>query len=142
MASAPFDPYRDWLGIEPHELPADHYRLLGLARFEADPARITSAADERMALVRSFQTGPRGASTQKLLNELATARVCLQNAQSKAAYDAALANRLSAYEAQRRMMAMQATLDAPQSGADRPVESQWLGRRGARQRSAPAAWQG
>src|SRR6266481_1767698 len=112
---ASFDPYREWLAIEPREQPADHYRLLGLARFESDVGRIAAAADERMALVRSFQTGPRGASTPRLLNEMAAARVCLLNVQSKAAYDAALATRLSTFETQRRMMAMQASADAPQS---------------------------
>jgi hypothetical protein len=88
-----FDPYRDWLGIAPHELPADHYRLLGLKRFEADAGRIAAAADERMALVRSFQVGPRRAFTQKLLNELSAARVCLLSAATKATYDASLHDR-------------------------------------------------
>lgn len=82
-----FDPYQQWLGIAPHERPIDHYRLLGLARFEMNVAAIGAAADERMTLVRSFQTGPRGAFTQRLLNELATARVCLLNPQTKATYD-------------------------------------------------------
>ncbi len=90
---SPFDPYRDWLGIEPHEIVGgrvDHYRLLGLARFEQDAATIARAADERMALVRSFQVGPRKASTQKLLNELSAARICLLSPAAKTAYDADL----------------------------------------------------
>jgi hypothetical protein len=91
-----FDPYREWLGIEPHEQPADHYRLLGLARFEADGAKIAAVADERMARVRSFQVGPRGRFTQRLLNELSTAKVCLLTPVTKAAYDAALSRALSA----------------------------------------------
>ena len=60
LATSEFDPYQQWLGIAPHERPADHYRLLGLPRFETDVERIARAADERMALVRSYQTGPRG----------------------------------------------------------------------------------
>jgi hypothetical protein len=44
-----------------------------------------------MALVRSFQTGPRGVYTQRLLNELAAARITLLSPANKAAYDAALA---------------------------------------------------
>ena len=82
-----FDPYLQWLGIGLAERPIDHYRLLGIARFEVQPNTIASAADQRMMYVRSFQTGPRGAHTQKLLNELATARVCLLNPQTKATYD-------------------------------------------------------
>jgi hypothetical protein len=91
-----FDPYHEWLDIEPHEQPADHYRLLGLARFEADFAKIAARADERMARVRSFQVGPRGRFTQKLLNELSTAKMCLLSPTAKAAYDADLARAMSA----------------------------------------------
>ena len=86
----PFDPYLQWLGIEPHEMPVDHYRLLGVKRFESDPAAIAAAADQRMAFVRTYQTGPRAAYTQKLLNELAAARVCLLNPGAKASYDQVL----------------------------------------------------
>ena len=41
----PFDPYHRWLGIRPEEQPADHYRLLGLARFEDDVEVIRDAAE-------------------------------------------------------------------------------------------------
>ena len=101
-ASDQFDPYREWLSIEPHEQPADHYRLLGLARFEMDPARIAAAADERMALVRKFQVGPRGRFTQSLLNDLAAAKVCLLSREGKSAYDAQLARAMSAAIGPRR----------------------------------------
>jgi hypothetical protein len=106
MSSQPpdFDPYHEWLDIEPFKQPVDHYRLLGLARFETDLRRIQQAADDRMALVRSFQMGPRGASTQKLLNELAAARVCLLTAATKEAYDAQLAQHWMELDAAQRAM--------------------------------------
>ncbi len=85
-----FDPYSHWLGIQAHERPIDHYRLLGITRFAADPSVIVDAADERMALIRTFQTGPRGRLTQPLLNEIAAAKLCLLNPSAKAAYDAML----------------------------------------------------
>jgi len=85
-----FDPYSQWLGILGHERPVDHYRLLGVARFTSDPVAITAAADQRMAMIRSYQTGPRGRFTQRLLNEIAAAKLCLINPSSKAAYDAML----------------------------------------------------
>jgi hypothetical protein len=91
-----FDPYLEWLGIEPHERPPDHYRLLGVARFEKDRQLIEAAADQRMAYVRGFQTGPRSRDTQKLLNELATAKICLLNPNTKVTYDAVLEGRLAA----------------------------------------------
>jgi len=95
-ATEDFDPYREWLGIEPREQPADHYRLLGLARFESEVAKIAAVADQRMAWVRSFQVGPHGRFTQKLLNDLSAAKVCLLSPQAKAAYDEELARALSA----------------------------------------------
>jgi hypothetical protein len=90
-----FDPYRNWLGIPPSEQPPDHYRLLGIKRFEDDPPAIARAADERMALVKTFQTGRHSELSQQVLNELAAARVCLLDAERKAAYDAALREQLA-----------------------------------------------
>jgi hypothetical protein len=92
MSGSPevFDPYLHWLGIDAAARPVNHYSLLGLQLFEADPAKISAAADERMRHIRQFQAGPRGAHTQKLLNELARAKICLLNGVSKPAYDQAL----------------------------------------------------
>jgi len=120
--SADFDPYEQWLDIPREEQPADHYRLLGLARFETDRGRIAAAADERMTQVRTFQTGPRGAYTQKLLNELAAARVTLLDSASKAAYDGQLAARLSQLEAARRARAPRPVVEAPAAPRVPPQE--------------------
>ncbi len=92
----PFDPYRKWLGIPPAEQPPDHYRLLGIGRFEDDADTISNAADRQMAHVRTFQTGPRSALSQKLLNEIAAARVCLLNPAQKAKYDRDLQAKIAA----------------------------------------------
>lgn len=59
--SETFDAYRKWLGISPTEQPPDHYRLLGVVRFEDDADTISNAADRQMAHVRTFQTGPHSA---------------------------------------------------------------------------------
>ncbi len=85
--AASFDPYHTWLGIGPEEQPPDYYRLLGLRPFENGVAVIENAADQRMAHLRSFQMGRYAAASQKLLNEVATARVCLLSGTRKAAYD-------------------------------------------------------
>jgi hypothetical protein len=87
IMAEPFDPFREWLEIEPHEHPVDHYRLLGLRRFESDPEMIEAAADERMKKIRSFQTGPRGRITQPILNALSQARLCLVDPQERTSYD-------------------------------------------------------
>lgn len=89
-----FDPYRKWLGIPSSEQPPNHYRLLGVGLFEDDADTIASAADRQMAHVRTFQTGPHSALSQKLLNELAAARVALLNEAKKAAYDEQLRAKL------------------------------------------------
>jgi len=85
-----FDPYLSWLGIRDPRRPPNHYALLGLALFEDDPEVIAHAADRQMAHVRTFQTGPRSAESQRILNELAAAKICLLNPAKKQAYDAAL----------------------------------------------------
>ncbi|MHB8898643.1 MAG: hypothetical protein ACYC6Y_07845 [Thermoguttaceae bacterium] len=82
-----FDPYYKWLGIPPRDQPPDHYRLLAVPQFESDPEVIQCAADQRMGHVRTFQNGRHGAASQKILNELAAARVCLLSPEKKAAYD-------------------------------------------------------
>ena len=92
--SETFDPYRKWLGIPPEEQPPHYYRLLGLVPFEADPEVITTAADGRMALLKRFQSGRYAAISQQLLNQIATAKVCLLNAEKRSAYDAQLRVRL------------------------------------------------
>ncbi|NQU20763.1 MAG: hypothetical protein HQ567_05720 [Candidatus Nealsonbacteria bacterium] len=91
-----FDPYRKWLGIPPQEQPPNHYRLLGIGLFESDPDVISNAADRQMVHVRSFQSGKHSALSQGILNELSAARVCLLDAQRKAAYDQQLRVTMSA----------------------------------------------
>ncbi len=95
-ADEPFDPYHKWLGIPRHEQPPDHYRVLGISPFEDDPEVIQAAADRQMGHVRTYQTGPHAEASQRLLNELAAAAVCLLDREKKAAYDARLRARPAA----------------------------------------------
>ena len=85
-----FDPYYKWLGIRPDERPITHYRLLGLQSFEGDLDVISNAADQRMASLKTYQIGQHSDHSQRLLNELSRARVCLLNPQKKADYDQSL----------------------------------------------------
>ena len=89
MSSA-FDPYHKWLGIPPDQQPPTHYRLLGLESFESDADTIENAADQRMAHVRTFQSGQHARLSQQLLNQISVAKVCLLSPEKKAAYDAQL----------------------------------------------------
>src|ERR1700690_1091157 len=85
--SEEFDPYHVWLGIPPEEQPANRYRLLGIRPFESNPGVIDNAADRQMAHLRTVQAGANAKVSQRLLNEVSAARVCLLNAETKAAYD-------------------------------------------------------
>ncbi len=90
-----FDPYHRWLGISPKDQPPTHYRLLGIDEYENDPDVIEHAADQRMVYVRTFQTGEHSVLSQKLLNEIGAARVCLLDPAKKAQYDQSLRSKTS-----------------------------------------------
>ncbi|HEY4760127.1 MAG TPA: hypothetical protein VIH42_06065 [Thermoguttaceae bacterium] len=94
--SEAFDPYHRWLGIPPKDQPPHHYRLLGIDLFEDDTEVIRDAAERQMAHVRNYQLGQHSAISQKILNELAAAKACLLARDKKAAYDAAIKEKLSA----------------------------------------------
>ncbi len=93
--SESFDPYLKWFGIPPRDRPVHHYRLLAIEVFEADAEVIENAADQRMAHLKRFNTGKHSALAEKLLNEVAAARVCLLNPAKKAKYDEELRQRLA-----------------------------------------------
>ena len=97
--SEQFDPYYTWLGIRPEEQPANHYRLLGLKEFEDSAETIQNATDRQMAHLRTFQGGKHSDLSQKLLNEVAAAKLCLLVAEKKAAYDAGLRQQLQPEDA-------------------------------------------
>jgi hypothetical protein len=92
--SESFDAYHKWLAIPPSEQPPNHYRLLGLSLFESDPEVIAIAADRQMSHVQTYKNGPRAELSQTLLNEIATAKLCLLKPQRKEAYDCQLRERL------------------------------------------------
>jgi outer membrane biosynthesis protein TonB len=85
-----FDPYHKWLGIPPVDQPPNHYRLLALNLFESDTEVIDAAANRQMAYLQQRAIGNHAACSQKLLNEVAAARLCLLNPQKKTEYDAGL----------------------------------------------------
>jgi hypothetical protein len=92
----PFDPYHRWLGISRKDQPPNHYRLLGIDLFEASPDVIEGAADQRMAHLKRFNTGSHSDLAERLLNEVAAARLCLLNPAKRASYDQALRQQLAA----------------------------------------------
>jgi serine/threonine protein kinase/formylglycine-generating enzyme required for sulfatase activity len=90
FAETLFDPYHQWLGVPAAEQPPHHYRLLGLALFEGNANAIENAADRQMAHIRTLQAGKHSAHANRILNEIAKARICLLNPDQKQKYDAEL----------------------------------------------------
>ncbi len=97
-----FNPYYEWLGIPPKDQPPNHYRLLGIELFEASRSVIDTAANRQMSFLKEYQAGEHSELTQRLLNELAAARLCLLNKEKKAAYDEAPWASLNAREVSAR----------------------------------------
>ena len=120
MAEA-FDPYLRWLGIRDPARPPNHYRLLGLDLFESDSDVIAVAADRQMAHVRTFQTGQFAPLSQRLLNELATARICLLKPEKKAVYDALLKKQLAAATDRTKAPAAGTAAQVSRPSADGPA---------------------
>jgi len=89
-----FNPYHKWLGIPRNQLPPNHYRLLGIDPFESDPDVIEAAADQRSAHLRTFRTGKHAEISEKLLADVAAAKVCLLRPEAKAEYDADLKEKM------------------------------------------------
>ena len=84
------DAIYELLGVPPEEQPADYYRLLGLARFEANPEVITNAASRQMLFVRQLAAGPYSHVSQDMLDLLSEAKVCLLNTERRRRYDVEL----------------------------------------------------
>ncbi len=91
-----FDPYYQWLGIPPKDQPPHHYRLLGVDVFEDNPNVIEAAAERQSTYLHELSTGPNVKESQKLLNEIAAARLCLLSPDKRAAYDAELKTKIDA----------------------------------------------
>ena len=85
-----FDPYHLWLGIPPQEQPPNHYRLLGITVYEGNPEVIDAAANRQASYLNSLSAGKHRQASQQLLNEVAGARRCLLNLETKATYDQGL----------------------------------------------------
>ncbi len=84
------DAYREWLGIPDTVRPPNYYQLLRVKVFEDNVAQIRENYRKLNAKVRTYATGDFAAVSQRLLNELAKAMLCLTDAQRKREYDVTL----------------------------------------------------
>lgn len=129
-----FDPYHVWLGIPPKDQPPNHYRLLGLELFEDNTDVIDAAANRQSSYLHSIAAGPHRRESQKLLNEVAAARLCLLDTAAKADYDQQLKSKgkgnpppliVVSSESEKSYKRVQAPKTKP---ADTMTKSQPLGR--------------
>ena len=88
-----FDPYHLWLGIPPKDQPPNHYRLLAIELFESDGDVIDAAANRQMVYLKQMSSGAESELSQRLLNEIAAARLCLLNPKAREEYDRELRGR-------------------------------------------------
>ena len=125
----PFDPYRKWLGIPPRDQPPHHYRLLGIAAFEDDPDVIENAAARQMRHLRTFQASKHAVQSQRLLSEIASAKLCLLDPASKAAYDQQLRVALAATGKLSASQLLAAPVEVAEAVAEPELPSPRLGSR-------------
>lgn len=88
-----FDPYRKWLGITPKDQPPNHYRLLGIDLFEADPEIIDMAGNRQTRYLQQYLEGKHTTIAKKLVSEVTAAKLCLLDANTKLAYDTSIKSR-------------------------------------------------
>ena len=84
------DPYFDWFKIPKDLRPPNYYELLGLKQFESDPAKISAAVEQRASFLQDINSGPNTAIAQRILNEVAAAKICLLDENKRDAYDESL----------------------------------------------------
>ena len=88
---ADFNPYREWLQIQSAAATPDYYALLGLPALESDSAQINAGFQRQAARVAPHLAGEHSGPAQRLMSELAEARVTLLTPTARRAYDLALA---------------------------------------------------
>ncbi|MDR2643050.1 MAG: general secretion pathway protein GspE [Planctomycetaceae bacterium] len=103
MAKVPVDVYRDWLKIGAENRPLNFYQLLRLERFEDDIEKIRKNYRQLNAHVRKFASGDYIEESQKLLNELAKAMLCLTDSTRKLEYDISLGRKVGVVKARRSL---------------------------------------
>ena len=76
MPQAPFDPCKQWLGIDAVDL-EDPRRVLGVAQTESDPLAVIRAAGIRLSLLRGISPGPFEIARNALIKRVEEAREAL-----------------------------------------------------------------
>lgn len=86
-----FNVYREWLGVASSSEIPSYYELLALRPLESDTAKIEAAYQRQSAQLAPRLSGGQADVAQRLMGELAEARLTLLTPTAKRAYDTALA---------------------------------------------------
>ncbi|MFO0817325.1 MAG: hypothetical protein U1A77_05255 [Pirellulales bacterium] len=77
MTAAAFNPYHEWLGLDPSQERPNYFQLLGLDDTEDRLDVITSAADRALSRVRGHRPGVHAAQWAAVLDQISAAKKCL-----------------------------------------------------------------
>ncbi len=114
-----FDPYREWLGITSDRRPPNYYELLGVKIFEDRPSVIDAASLKRVELLQDIATGSeRVEISQRILNEVSSARLCLLDENKRERYDLALRKERLGMDSAEEKIAKLASRAAAQAAPD------------------------
>ena len=121
-----FNPYSEWLGIGLHSGTPTYYELLDLRALESDTAKIEAAYQQQSAKIAAQLAGRHVADAQRVMGELAEARMTLLTPTAKRAYDAALATAGTAVakDSHTQSSVSNAPYQAMQASAPQPAFSQ------------------
>lgn len=90
-----FDPFHRWLGIPPSPKGVDHYRVLGLQRFESDREVILDAVDRQLTPIRRYLKGKHAKHAQRILEQISIAKDVLIDDVQRRQYDEDLRHRIA-----------------------------------------------
>ncbi|MDR1479265.1 MAG: hypothetical protein LBJ00_10015 [Planctomycetaceae bacterium] len=123
MAKVPIDVYKTWLKIEAPNRPLNFYQLLRLERFEDNAEKIRKNYRVLNAHVRKFASGDYIEESQRLLNELAKAMLCLTDAARKLEYDISLGRKVDTAKVRRSLESILVTNNIVPSDRMKQVKS-------------------
>ncbi|MAV37209.1 MAG: hypothetical protein CMJ59_17330, partial [Planctomycetaceae bacterium] len=82
-----FNPYHEWLALDPQTTSFNYYRLLGLEDLEQDPEAIHTALEQTLQRVRACDPGAHAKRWASLIEEIEQAGKCLTDEWDKGDYD-------------------------------------------------------
>jgi len=132
MPTPKFDPYQKWFGISVKQRPPSYYELLGVEIYESSVDVLEKAIGQRVEFLQAVSNGEHVADAQKVLNEVANARLCLLDSEKKRLYDQTLQVSNDSLQKPDRQSVNKKTIERPLSAST--TQSTPSKRRGLREK--------